>query len=261
MGDFKLEESRHGITIKKEGCLCKLGKLLLCIFVILLFLLFTLKFAWNVQSAIKGSLDKLAVTNDLNATWIGSLASYWGAIIGGIISGVLTCLGVLWTIKYYKNSDKIKSRLEFMPFLNIEVENMDKKKFDIVAEEKNTFTINGELIESDSKVKKIYYKIKIKNIGRGFANTLVIQNGENHGGIIYKKLIQVNDSNEFYFEINIKNNFSKDKIEFGILYIDCMTNEYIQTYEMQFKRQNLDDVDLDVGYPNFIGQTHKIGKS
>ena len=74
-----------------------------------------------IQSLIKENVESLAVTNDLNSTWISSVASYWGGVIGGCISGTLTIVGVVWTIKYYKDSDSSKTRIEHMPFLMFEL--------------------------------------------------------------------------------------------------------------------------------------------
>lgn len=75
----------------------------------------------GVQNFIQRSIEKLAVTNDLNATWIGSLASYWGGIIGGV----------------------------------------------------NIYEINSKAINNDILEEKIlYYRIRLRNIGQGFANTL-----------------------------------------------------------------------------------------
>ncbi|NFO31939.1 hypothetical protein FDB41_13795 [Clostridium botulinum] len=90
---------------------------------------------------------------------------------------------------------------------------------------------------------------------------LWIYTGKNFGGIAYNELIQVNDSGEFCFEIHASKNMSGDEINFGVFYIDCMTNEYTQSYKIQWKSQKLNDIKLENGYPNFICQTHAIGKS
>lgn len=41
--------------------------------------------------------------------WVGFIASYSGSIIGGVISGLLTLGGVLWTLKSGDRVDEIKS--------------------------------------------------------------------------------------------------------------------------------------------------------
>lgn len=255
---IKIYMERFGIPIEGKGKHWH-KTILLIIFLLGVLCAMTI----GVQIFIQRSIEKLAVTNDLNATWIGSLASYWGGIIGGIISGSLTVVGVAWTIKYYRNSDATKSRVEHMPFLIAEVKGYTDKKTDgNVTGGVNIYEINSYKIKSNDilEEKILYYRIKLRNIGQGFANTLVIYTGENFGGIAYNELIQVNNSGEFCFEIHASKNISEDNINFGVSYIDCMTNEYAQSYMMQWKSQNANDIKLENGYPNFIGQTHAIDK-
>jgi len=249
---------RFGISIgRKSKHWCKT----IILIIILLGVLSAV--AIGVQFSIQGSIEKLAVTNDLNATWIGSLASYWGGIIGGIISGSLTVIGVAWTIKYYRDSDAIKGRVEHMPFLMVEVKAYTEKKVDkSVTGEVRIYEINSEAVNKNTLEDKIfYYRIRLCNIGQGFANTLVIYTGKTFGGMAYNKLIKVDDSREFCFEVHSNKNVLEDKINFGVSYIDCMTNEYTQFYTIQWKSQNLNDVKAENGYPNFICQTHAIGNS
>lgn len=54
-------------------------------------------------------------------TWAASVASYWGGITGGVISGILAFLGVFCTIRYYKDSDAQKERAAVQPFLLVKV--------------------------------------------------------------------------------------------------------------------------------------------
>ena len=49
-----------------------------------------------VEALIRISIAKLAINDTIDSTWIGSLASYWGGIIGGMISGTLAFIGVLY---------------------------------------------------------------------------------------------------------------------------------------------------------------------
>lgn len=48
----------------------------------------------KIEDIIRCSIEKLSVDNDANATWISSLASYWGGILGGIFSGIIAIFGV-----------------------------------------------------------------------------------------------------------------------------------------------------------------------
>ncbi|HCQ6371258.1 TPA: hypothetical protein OL520_002349 [Clostridioides difficile] len=107
--------------------------------------------------------------------------------------------------------------------------------------------------------KTLYLKLKISNVGNGFANTLVVKTGENFGGIAYKKLILKNDSSELYLKINIYDEtINNYEIEFAIQYIDCKTNEYIQSYSIMFENQDFKNVEISNGYPIFLSEAHKI---
>ena len=64
-----------------------------------------------VEALIRISIAKLAINDTIDSTWIGSLASYWGGIIGGMISGTLAFIGVFYTIRYYKESDEQKEKV------------------------------------------------------------------------------------------------------------------------------------------------------
>ena len=65
-----------------------------------------------VEALIRISIAKLAINDTIDSTWIGSLASYWGGIIGGMISGTLAFIGVFYTIRYYKESDEQKEKAD-----------------------------------------------------------------------------------------------------------------------------------------------------
>ncbi|CZR81528.1 hypothetical protein [Clostridioides difficile] len=262
MSKNEMRIQRFGITEKKiRKGYCNTALLVLILIVVICVI------TLGVQTHIQNSIGELSIQNDsnnLNATWIGSLASYWGGILGGIISGLLTFIGVAWTIKYYRNSDLIKSRLERMPFLRIELKEYTGKKIDGIE----LYEIGIKKIEEshNSEVENFYYRMRVKNIGQGFANTLVIYTGENAGGIAYNKLIQVDDSSEFCFKVHMikdvsKKDVPKYELNFAVRYIDCMTNEYVQRYKIKCEGKNHNDIKIDTGYPTFVGQTHAIGKA
>lgn len=195
--------------------------------------------------------------DDLTSTWINLGAT----ILGSVISGFFTFIGVFLTIKYYKTSEAKQSRLECIPFLKIELNELYNKESDLNNSKKETiYEIKNENSKNNSKPKKtLYLKLKVFNIGEGFANTLVIKTGENFGGIDFKKLILKNESSELYLKMNIYDESIKNyDIKFAIQYIDCKTNEYLQLYSIKIEDQNSNTVDIENGYPKFLSQVHKI---
>lgn len=172
--------------------------------------------------------------------WAASVASYWGGIIGGVVSGILAFLGVFYTIRYYKDSDAQKERASVQPFLMVEF-GQDPRH-----EPRNGFSLGDR---TDDKEKQKTINVAIKNIGHGFAKTMVIHTGFNIGGVAFNKVINVGDCAYTFFVLNKEN--LKDGVSFALQYIDSMTNEYIQEYTIELK---YDIIDIECGYPQLIEQ-------
>lgn len=253
-------EERFGLEIKR-----KKQQYIRWIIIVITVLTIISVLTIGVQIAVRNSIVNLVVVDDLNATWISALASYWGGILGGIISGFLAVVGVAWTIGYYKKSDATKSRAEHMPFLKVQIKGYTTEKYrGGITDGVSLYKINSKVMNTPSKDEKrgekiLFYRIGLKNIGRGFASTTVICEEGRMGGAAFNELIQVNDMGEFCFEIHINEEICGDKINFAIGYIDCMTNEYIQDYCIQWRSKELNDVKIWQGYPCFIGQVHDVG--
>ena len=77
--------------------------------------------AVKCEGIIRRSVAELSVDNDANAAWIGSLASYWGGILGGIFSGIIAVIGVFYTIQFTREADRRKERQGIQPFLNVKI--------------------------------------------------------------------------------------------------------------------------------------------
>lgn len=152
-----------------------------------------------------------------------------------MFSGAFAFLGVFYTIKYYKESDEQKTKISIQPFLLVTI---GTKKEGTVKK-----------IKLSQKTEQNEIDITIKNIGNGFANTLVIHTGDTIGGKGYNKVILVGESESLSFLIN-PYDLVKGK-NFGIQYIDAMRNEYIQEYTII---ENEGQIDIECGYPQFLKQ-------
>lgn len=250
MKGIKITETRFGLV--------KRGKKRYTLLYILLFIIaigVALTVAVIVQNTIHSSLNQLEVNNDLNSTWLGAVASYWGGVIGGVISGSFTVIGVILTIVYYKKADNKKDRLNDMPFIeatilsskHINSANIDISKAILLSE------FNDK--KHNEKDELMYFKIALNNIGKGFAHTLSIISGETLGGNAYTKLIRVNEQTEIEVKAYI-DDIHNDRASFSLIYIDCMTNEYMQTFTIRRNK----NYSVESGYPSFLGQAHEIGK-
>lgn len=136
----KIEMSRFGKNQLKRKKKKWIKPVLIGIIITILFVLLSLK----CEEMIRCSIGKLSVDNDANATWIGSLASYWGGIIGGVFSGTIAIFGVFYTIQFTREADRKKERQSIQPFLNVEIVGIPSgtvKRFQIADEQKY---VNGK---------------------------------------------------------------------------------------------------------------------
>jgi len=229
-GDMKVELFRFGKRIKpgersKER---RRGVFGLVIFLIAV-LIITATLAYSFQLV----LCHQVVEED---TWISSIASYWGGIIGGMVSGVLAFGGVFLTIRYYKESDRKKEMASIQPFLQVST---------LLTYEKDVQTgfSLGKLAE-EKESKRI--DVEIKNIGNGFANTIVIHTSESDiTGKAFNKVIAVGETTHTFFKIDPEE--LNNGLVFAIQFIDSMTNEYIQQYTL---KKEYGSTIIECGYPD-----------
>ena len=101
----------------------------------------------------------------------------------------------------------------------------------------------------EEKKKQLQVYVNIKNIGNGFANTLVVHTGANFGGLAFNNVITVGESINLFFMVD--EDELKEGLHFGIQYIDSMRNEYIQEYDM---KKEYSSIKIESGYPGFLEQ-------
>lgn len=220
--------------------------IIICAVIICIILQFGLQaYARIVLS--KGAVDE---------TWVSSLASYWGGILGGLISGSLAYIGVRLTIRYYKESDAkreaadkeaqaVKERDEVRPFLHVKAAGKAGAPQGAIP-----------LGTGSENNMKSGIKVKVSNIGNGFAYTSVIDSYRKDGNNrAYNKIFEKGTETELYFKVDSDCLTEGTKIPFSIYYIDSKGNKYIQSYEMLGKGKS-SIPRIDNGYPKFI---EKVG--
>lgn len=138
----------------------------------------------------------------------------------------------------YKESDEQKEKSAIQPFLQISVnQSIDAYKWYSLGDKSKEKEMNQEI------------KFNVKNIGNGYASTVVLHTGFVAGGIKYNKLIATGESENLCFFCAPDD--LENGISFGIQYIDAKRNEYVQEYEI-IKKYGI--IDIECGYPEFIKQ-------
>ncbi len=233
---MKIEMQRFGKTFEQGKDKQKRNNALLGVIAFLIISIVVVALmSIGVETAIR-----YCVVLGQEETWVASVASYWGGIIGGVVSGILSFLGVFYTIRYYKESDAQKERAAIQPFLLVELAQDPRHELS------TGFSLGNR---TDDKEKKKTINVTIKNIGHGFAKTLVIHTGFNVGGNAFNRVVTVGGNAYTFFVLN-KDNL-QDGVSFSLQYIDSMTNEYIQEYTIKTVNSA---INIECGYPRLMKQ-------
>ena len=149
-------------------------------------------------------------------TWIASVASYWGGIIGGMISGIVACIGVVATIRYYKESDAKKERAAIMPFFKVWKEELNID---------NDYIYLPRDIEK-AQAGKASCIIAVQNIGNGFAQVEDVRCRNDLTESIVGKTITKEQGMHLYLLIKDPNHVDE---MIDIHFRDVCGNKYVQT--------------------------------
>lgn len=150
--------------------------------------------------------------------------AYWGSVIGGIVSGVFTYIGVLFTVYYYKRADKKKDIIRIRPFFYC-------KKYSSIDAESCTFLYVDSSWKADEKPRRPPYRevccLKLTNVGNGMAyiEEVSIDGHDSTESVSFQYCYAVNDS--IIVELVLEKNFELNEALF-ISFYDSDYNEYIQ---------------------------------
>lgn len=143
----------------------------------------------------------------INYDWL----SFTGALLGSMIGGLITYLGVFLTLKYQENADSEKNRLSIIPILEYKL-SYDKADFDNSQGQLAGEVISHINIENakydDKKSFEWHFDLKVSNIGLGHAQITNVKFiiGDNQKNFIQEenlgysyKLVKMNDTQDLRF--------------------------------------------------------------
>ena len=224
----KVERKRHNVW--KPFLITVLGFITLFIII---------KFALSFeQSFLKKAYCYHLKENE--ATWVSSLSSYWGGVIGGIISGFLSLIGIIITINYYRKSDIDRKISERLPYFRLNM------KCESNSGEDALFCLNRD------KKLSAFVECEMKNIGKGFAQILTYNTGSTIGGNGFNKLVEAGEVvKKFNFSISNEN----AKYRIAVNFFDEFRNEYIQEFEIsscESTNTPIPNIEIQSYYPEII---------
>ena len=160
-----------------------------------------------------------------NNDWIPFYGSFVGAIMSGIIAGLLTYEGVKKTIEYTDKTRSDDFRKSIMPFFQVILAGTGGDKHS------NHYSLEN-IGEKTEKQTNYIIRIKLKNIGMKDAINLrcdddLIENAVNVNQVIDKKIS---------FDIKVNNStYVNNCYNFYIDFQDIIGNLYVQEYELKFE--------------------------
>lgn len=248
MEKLNIKVSRIGVPQDEQCCLKKYAKLTACgiIAISLCVILFHLFMCLELYIRNIYSVKPYSEAN--TNTWISSAASYWGGIIGGALSGIISLFGTFIIINYYRKSDISNKQTANQPFINIKlVKTYTQKPTDI-----NDYIYLCDIGEGE---KTVYTHVELRNVGKSFARTVVYYNGSNFGGNEFQYVVEAGESLDEKLLIGVKYSNSDVESSLGIMFLDCFLNEYIQVFN--FKVDNSASVNVMAEYPNLTQSAFK----
>lgn len=158
-----------------------------------------------------------------NTDWIPFYGSFIGAIISGIMGGLITLEGVKETIKYSKKASEEEDRYKIKPYLHIQINGSGGSSEKDIVEVNNIGEIRGNAND-------IEFSINLKNIGLEscvniYINDTLIENSIQKGDISKTVIIKTMcyDGDE-----------SINTIPIIVIFEDLMGNVYKQEYRINF---------------------------
>lgn len=169
---------------------------------------------------------------------LGAFASYYGAIIGGMLSGFLAIAGVFVSLYFYQERFREEDVKKVQPFLKLEATNRGHSHGMILS------GLNLTGIEDPSRNA---YPIEFcaKNIGNGYLKAHSIRFNEMAADEDSLSFV-LNANEQSTFVINVEKESKVQPFQLTIEYYDSMSNHYTQEYKV-----NCDDrrYYVENGYP------------
>lgn len=204
---------------------------------------------------INNYLTKYAMTN--HGDIVSIRATYWASIIGSFVAGILTLFGVIFTILYYKKSDREQNRLQHMPYMQVSFG-------DYISSDKTCSFFPDMLLSigraNDPNCPTSGKSITITNIGLGLAVNLKckwIAEGSHADYSLETSLLKQDESTISTFIISAgvpTENPQSAEGKLVICFDDFLGNHYEQPVEMSFEihSRSISLIQYDAKAPQYI---------
>lgn len=153
-------------------------------------------------------------SNISNSDW----ASFFGGYIGALVSGIISLVGIAWTIRFTREQNQKERELQVKPYCTIKFENTEK----FVGTDKSLgyYYVSFEPYQNHGPEKNGLFFIKNYGIGPAIDCSIVIEEIDNgrkqHSSVLYqfpnqknKSVTCINPGDEVSASLNLAMNFDK----------------------------------------------------
>lgn len=209
-----------------------------------------LSLTFVIISGVFISLDLINITNFIPLTNSYDWLSFFGGLLGSMIGGIVTFVGIYITLQHQRDADDEKNRLSSIPILEYKIsyneEDFDNSSGQLAGLVIPHINLEGATFQ-DKKSEEWHFRLEVSNIGSGHAQVtdILMTFGDNNDKFIQEenigftyKLVKTNDKTSFYFMIYApKDRFKNNKgygndflysIKITVKYQDLLGNKYEQ---------------------------------
>jgi len=189
-----------------------------------------------------------------NESWLGFIASFWGAIAGAIIAGIATVFTTWLIIRRSYRVDYHRERMENLPILQLSLREDVLKRLRGSKNPEKIIMAEDIWYREFEGLQKESLVYEMKNIGRGIAINIHMPESSKtivYGTVNYTTLC----SGEKRLFIEDHTGYSERVIEF--LFFDIFDNLYSQKFVYHHNYEN-ETYSIDMKIPELLIKTKRI---
>ena len=154
------------------------------------------------------------------------LPDHWSSVFGSVFTGLMAYVGVVFSIQYYRRSNREYERLKIMPYLDVTViETGGEVKAEDDIPEGEDVIVSPEYGMAEQT--GIWLKMTIRNVGYGFAKVLSFWFEGNNLSVTVNKMLTTEEQMEAVFVMPKSNSYP-----FFLTFVDPRMQLYAQRYSL-----------------------------
>lgn len=186
--------------------------------------------------------------------WLGFIASFWGAIIGAVISGLATIVTTWLIIRRSYRIDYHRERIEFLPILQISTRNdieLELKESKRIQDIIRHYRIWNRAWEELPETFKVF---EIRNVGKGIAIKPKIANEAEEAVFGVPSYASIVSQQSVLFIEDIDYVYNSEMV---FSFFDIFDNFYMQKFSLEIDEEET-IWNIQMSMPQLVLKTQRI---